>query len=271
MNNPIFPKLIEIYSKHGYKIRTGLNPHFFDYKFAPFTALYKNDKILGTGGGISTQEIYFFECLFSDYHPKNIFCIGNAFGWSTIALALLNPNSKIICIDAGIEGPDNNIGITLTNEIAKSENLNIQVIKGFSPKDITSIIYSHFNIDNIDFVFVDGLHTNAQQLLDYNAIIPHCSANAILLFHDVVQYNMISSFNSFQTMKHLRLLHRTDSGMGILYPHNTSEQLIQIINTFSEDPDIVTSFLNKKRPIIKLLTSLHLLPIYNKVVKLSKK
>lgn len=266
MHKPVYLKLIEIYKNCGYRIRTGLNPHQLGYPLAPFTAVYKDDKILSTGGGISLQEVYFLECLFSEYQPKNIFCIGNAFGWSSIAISLLNPDAKVICIDAGIEGDDNDAGIDLTNRISHNEGLNLTVIKGFSPGDVGHIVKDCFE-DPLDFVFIDGLHTNEQLLKDYNAVSKHIHPDTILLFHDIIEFKMTASFDQivYNFNKQHRILRRCESGMGILLPLNPPLPIVNAVNAFSENPYVIDNLLYKKRPIIKLITTLKLLPVLNAI------
>lgn len=268
MNKPVFPELIKLYKDYGYCIQTGLNPHTLGYKFAPFTTVYKDDKQLTTGGGISLQEIYFLECLFSEYQPKNIFCIGNAFGWSSLAIALLNPDAKVVCIDAGIEGVDNDAGIELTNRIARSEKLNLSVIKGFSPGDVGYIVKECFD-KPLDFVFVDGLHTNEQLLKDYNAVSKHIHPDSILLFHDIIEFKMTDAFDQivYSFNKQHRILHRYESGMGILLPRDPPTTFVDVINAFTENQAIIDTFLYKKRPEIRLIRALRLLPVLNAIKK----
>jgi len=229
----IFPRLIQIYRKQGFEIRTGLNPyHFNNYRDAPFTAIYKKGEILLTGGGISLQEIYFFECLFRSFKPENIFIIGNAFGWSTVLMALLNPNGQVVALDAGIEG---DFGIRLTNKIAEEEKLNIKVVKGFSPNNVSKTVAENFST-GIDFAFIDGLHTNVQQKLDFNAVFNLCHKNCIYVFHDVVNWKMMQSFQQIGAVsgRNADVLYRTPSGMGILYPDQVSIETKECIQAFSE-------------------------------------
>ena len=128
----VFTKAIKIYNDYGYGIRTGLNPYHFNNNGSlsyPFTCVYhyNSSNILDTGGGISPIEAYFLETLAESYNPKNIFIVGNAFGWSTIIMALLWPKAKIVAIDSGIEGIDNFAWIELTNKIA-SVNILICIV-----------------------------------------------------------------------------------------------------------------------------------------------
>ena len=112
---PIVNRLIDIYQRRGFLVSTGLNPcHFENFKTAPFTWLIKEGKNHTDGLGISTQEIYFLECLFEEFAPQNIFIIGNSFGWSTLAMSLLNPAAQIVAIDSGFS--KNSLdGIDFTN------------------------------------------------------------------------------------------------------------------------------------------------------------
>lgn len=268
MNKPIFPRLVKLYKNYGHEVRTGLNPHQLGFNHAPFTVLYKDGKSLSTGGGISLQETYFLECLFSEYHPKSIFCIGNAFGWSSLAISMLNPDAKVICIDAGIEGDDNNAGIDLTNRIAHNEGLNLRVIKGFSPGDVGHIVKDCFD-DLIDFVFIDGLHTNEQLLKDYNAVSKHIHPDSILLLHDIIEFKMTDAFDQIVYIfnKQHRILHRTESGMGILLPNVPPTPIIDTVNTFTEKQGIVDDLLYKKKPVVRLIRRLGLLPMLNAINK----
>ena len=241
-------KLLKIYKKQGFDIRTGLNSyHFNNYIYAPFTALLKQGKSMSTGGGLSLQEVYFFECLFKNYTPKNIFIIGNAFGWSSILLALLNPGAKVIALDAETEGKDNELGNRLTNKIAKEENLNLKVVKGFSPTDVSAVIKESFN-DKIDFVFIDGLHTNEQQELDFAAVVGHGHKKCVYIFHDVILWKMTQSFKKIASSSGLNssILYRTCSGMGVLYPDQVRTHVKECIEAFSENKEIIKSILKSE-------------------------
>lgn len=239
----ILGKLVAAYRRQGYNVRTGLNPyHFNNYKDAPFTVLLKDGIPLSTGGGISLQEIYFLEYLFEAFHPDHLFIIGNAFGWSTIALALMNPQAKVVALDAGTEGEHNDVGTRLTLEIARQEGLNVAIVQGRSPGDVPSAVSQHLD-GRIDFVFVDGLHTNAQQEIDYRAVRPFCSPQCVYVFHDVVDFKMEKSFHRIVADSKLdgAILHRTPSGMGVLYPPTAPVELRECIDLFREEEAVVRS------------------------------
>jgi len=234
-------RLISFYAAHGLHVRTGLNPHHFhDHRDAPFTAIYRNGKILSTGGGIALQEVYFFECLFADYQPASILVIGNAFGWSTLLLSLLNPRARVVALDAGIEGEDTDFGIDLTNRIARDNGLAVEVVKGFSPQDVEGVVSGRMG-QGVDFVFVDGLHTELQQELDYQAAARHRRPDGAFVFHDVVNFGMVEGFNRIAAQSGLnaRILHRTPSGMGVLYPDSLQARIQACLDAFTEAPEIM--------------------------------
>jgi predicted O-methyltransferase YrrM len=75
----------------------------------------------------------------------------------------------------------------LTNDIAQKEGLDLEVVEGFSPGDVKSIVEANFD-GPVDFVFIDGLHTNDQQYSDFKACAEVASDRAIIMFHDVVSH-----------------------------------------------------------------------------------
>lgn len=236
-------RLLALYEEQGLHVRTGLNSHHFrDYRDAPFTAVYRGGRVLSTGGGIALQEVYFFECLFADFHPESILIIGNAFGWSTLLFSLLNPGARVVALDAGIEGEDTDFGIDLTNRIAREKNLGLEVVKGFSPRDVEPVVRSRLG-GKVDLAFVDGLHTEAQQELDYRAAARHRSPDGALLFHDVVNFRMMEGFQRIARESGLnaRVLHRTPSGMAVLYPDGLEARIGRCLDAFTESAEIVAA------------------------------
>ena len=222
----IFTRAIDIYKKYGYEIRTGLNPFQFnglsplDIPFTMMRKINSNDFCV-TGGGISPVEIYLFETLSKVYLPNNIYIVGNAFGWSTVIMALSFPKSKIVAIDSGLGGVDSKLGIDLTYEIAKNEGFDCCVEYGVSPDDTKQIIDLHFGEEKLDLVFIDGYHSNEQQLKDYQGIKIRCNKECVFLFHDVINYKMEESFAQIKSLLpnyNSFILWRTTSGMGVCIP-----------------------------------------------------
>ena len=248
-NESILTKLLYAYREMGYLIRVGLNPFRERYRDAPFAALYRlgdsekksSLQILITGGGIAIDEIYLFENVLRIFKPKREFLIGIAAGWSTIALGLINPSAYLYGIDNCTEGIDSQNGLELTKRIAEKFNLNLKICVGCSPEDVPSFLGKVLAVGGtIDFVFVDGLHTNEQVFRDFHACLPYLSDSAILAFHDILNWNMLSGWQNIveSGQKHnfkAVILRRTASGMGMLY-RNVSKEVEENIFAFYQHP-----------------------------------
>src|SRR5580704_2531541 len=158
---PIIARLAALYESRGIRIATGLNPsHFGDFPQAPFTWFFKDGESLTNGLGIALQEIYFLECLFARFRPRSVFAIGNSLGWSTLALALANPDARVLAIDAGTDRHARE-GIHFTNRIAEEEGLPVSVVAGASPGDVAQILRDQ-EMPPVEFAFIDGYHTVEQ-------------------------------------------------------------------------------------------------------------
>lgn len=233
-------RAIEIYRKAGFQVKTSLNPfRFNNYRDAPATIIFEsNQSSLPPGGdGIAIAEIYFFESLFQAYQPKTIFGVGNGYGWSSVIFSILNPQAKIKILDCGFLGSDrSDIGIDATNSISKNNNFNLEVVKGSSPDDVDNAIKSNFGEQKIQFVFIDGVHTSDYIVKDFDAVLPFLDENSIVLFHDVLNFNMLPGIESI-SRKHsfqYTILHRTESGMVAMYKKDPTQDVKMVLESFSE-------------------------------------
>ncbi len=229
----VIPKLLEFYRREGLDISTGLNPVFFDGNAeAPFTYLWQDGKRLNNFGGISLHEILFLELLCDALKPENIYVIGNAFGWSTIALALMNPSAKVIAADPEVEA-----GRTLTDKIVRQERLNVAVVTGSSP-EITPEIIELFPGGELDLVLVDGFHSNECMVQDTAGVMPYLSNNSIVLLHDVIQHNLLAGLKRLEIEYggdyDLSLLERTPSGMAALMRPTLSSEVKAVIDIYHD-------------------------------------
>lgn len=244
----ILPRLLQAYKRHGFEIRGGVNPYYFNDPDSAFMLICKNGLQLRTGGGLAPMEILILEQILSSLSDvKNILIIGNAFGWSTLAIAMASPGAKVVAIDADIEGSDAGKGGELTEAIAREEGLNIIVAKALSPRDIPSVIHQYMNDEPLDFVLIDGLHVNEQLLLDFQAVSKHASERCIFALHDILNWHMLSALekiseNSGYTAS---ILTRSPSGMGIVYkapPSLTTE----IINSYVDETINLLAWIKSK-------------------------
>lgn len=234
-----FSRLIELYKAEGFKVRTGLNPaHFNNYPYAPFTALYRDGRIMGTGGGIAPVEVCLFESLAEAIRPKNIFIIGNAFGWSTTAICMLFPDAKVVALDAESEGAQNADGNRLTEHIIARNGFDAVIERGFSPEAVAPAVERH-SLFPIDLCFIDGLHTNEQLVKDFHACFPYLSDEAVVVCHDVLTWKMLEGFRTISREAEPRfrsmILERTPSGIGILYPSNAGAALLETIDLYHQE------------------------------------
>jgi len=215
---PIIARLAALYERRGIRIATGLNPsHFDNFPLAPFTWFFRDGQSLTNGLGIALQEIYFLECLFARFHPKSVFAIGNSLGWSTLALALANPDASVLAIDAGTYRQAQE-GIRFTNRIAEEEGLPVTVVAGSSPGDVGQILRDQ-KTPPIEFAFIDGYHSVEQVVLDFGAVSKAAAPGCVYLFHDVENFALTPGLERIaaESGMHWQLLLGTTSGMAIVY------------------------------------------------------
>ena len=154
-----YNKLCDIYRRWGFRVVAGVPQAFSTSTSTEFAWLFQNGFPLTHHLGISPQEIYFFESLFEHLHPRNILVIGNAFGWSSLALAILNPNARVLTIEIG-EEKFTKSWIEKSNKIADAEGLRSRTALGRSPDDTQDLIRKH--LGPVDFCFIDGAHSPEQ-------------------------------------------------------------------------------------------------------------
>lgn len=237
---PILARLTQLYQSRGIQVATGLNPsHFGGFPLAPFTWFIRDGASLTNGLGIALQEIYLLECLFQRFHPRRIFAIGNSSGWSTLALALLNPSATVVAIDAGYDR--NSLeGIEFTNRVAAEEGLPACAVKGVSPGDVAPIV-SERRLAPIDCVLVDGNHSVAQVEIDFDAVRPHAASHCIYLFHDVQTFDLHQGLERIAAKSGLvwDLLLGTPSGMAVMYDRLCRPAALDDIAPFIADPGVL--------------------------------
>ena len=153
-----------------------------------------------TGLGFHDTDIELFLKISEKFQAKSIFIIGNAFGYSTFVLSEIFNDAVVDVIDAEVEGEDNRRGSELTRRIASKYYPNVRLTIGFSPHDLAKAVRPGLmrDLHGYDLVFVDGLHTDEQQLKDFRGIIPYLSNQTVIVFHDVGLMNMRSSLKIIQ-------------------------------------------------------------------------
>jgi len=172
----MFPKVVKAYLEQGYRLDMGNPSRLYARLIDANTNLP-----VSTGGGCSPSDALLFTAISRTISPKAIFIIGNAFGLSTFILADIFPESQIDVIDAEIEGADNSLGSSLTRRIAATHYPNVHLTTGYSPQDLGQATRS----TKYQFAFVDGLHTDAQMIADFDGLRPILDDSAVVIFHDV--------------------------------------------------------------------------------------
>ncbi|MBM3531596.1 MAG: hypothetical protein FJX60_01000 [Alphaproteobacteria bacterium] len=152
MFKPLSSTLVQLYERHGVEVLSSVAPLVWvtlaTHKDKPpveppndrlFTYLYVDDRMVSNGGGLHMTEVYLLECLATVLSPERIFIIGNAYGWSTLGLALAFPKAKVVAVDDG-RAFGSRAGIDWTNRTAKTEGLDVTVVSGSSPCDVGRIV-----------------------------------------------------------------------------------------------------------------------------------
>jgi predicted O-methyltransferase YrrM len=233
----ILSRLVNLYETRGIQISTGLNPcHFDNYPLAPFTWFIQDGGSLTNGLGIALQEVYFLECLFARLRPERLFVVGNSLGWSTFALALLNPSARVFAIDAGFDRFSLD-GLDFTNRVAAEEGLAITAVKAVSPGDVAPTLQANA-MTPVDFAFIDGFHSVEQVQLDFDAIRPHAAPGCVYVFHDVEAAGLHLGIERIaeKSLLSWELLLGTTSGVAIMYDRNHRPTALDDIAAFVARP-----------------------------------
>lgn len=235
---PILGQLRRLYADFGHEAVYGVPAKLSGLPLSEFTYIVTRDNQTTGNLGISPYEIYFLEHLFQSYRPKRIFIVGNSFGWSTFALALLNPDAKVVAIEAGFE-PFTDAWINETNRMASERGAQVQVCKGVSPNDVKRVAAECFGEgEKVDFFFIDGLHTVEQVQLDYAACAEIAAPDAVYLFHDALYWNLTPGIE--RIVERARLdrhdLWRTSTGMTLLCDNKASPEAAEVARAFDLGP-----------------------------------
>jgi predicted O-methyltransferase YrrM len=158
----------------------------------------RTGRLLQTGLGFHETDIELFLKIAQRHPARSIFIVGNAFGYSTFVLSEIFKDAIVDAIDAEVEGDDSKKGSELTRLIARRYYPTVRLTIGFSPQDVPKAVHPRLMQDfhGYDLVFVDGLHTDEQQLKDFRAMVPYLARRTIIVFHDVGMLNMRESLKA---------------------------------------------------------------------------
>jgi predicted O-methyltransferase YrrM len=228
-------RLYPLYRDQGFSVVSGLNAlHWNRRRWAPFTKFLRGGKSVTWHLGISLHEVNFLESLATVSPARSVLVIGNAYGWSSVALALANRDSKIAAIDPAL-GPDTVNGLEITNAIAKAAGLGLVAVRGASPRDVASVVQEHLPAPP-DLVLIDALHDNEHVVIDFEAVRKVARPDAVLLFHDVHDFNLYAAMDHVRASGLVvRRLMATPSGMAIAFPASREASLAPVLAVYGPD------------------------------------
>ncbi len=243
----LFPRLVQLYKRYGLQVLSSVAPILWlrmaTDKSAPmttlpndrlFTYVFSEGRLCSGGGGLHMTELYLLECLAEVISPQRIFIIGNAFGWSTLALSLCFPAARVVAIDSD-GAPGGNEGVAFVNGVTAAEGLNATAVVATSPQDVARVVEADLG-GAIDLVLIDGDHSNDQQTIDFEACRSVASPDCVYLLHDVLNWDLLASFKDLVrahgTEMNASLLTRTASGMAVFYPKSSTEKLGPLLGAF---------------------------------------
>ena len=233
-------RLKKAYRDHaGMDVVSGLNARDFgNYAHAPFTHYLQGGESQTEHLGISLWELLVLERYCRAQPPRSIFIIGNGLGWSAIALAMMNPDAFVVVIDP-------TIGIELTNRLAFRERLSCIAVPGWSPADNARIIRDYCPCTP-DLVLIDGLHSNEQIVLDFNATFAVTGRAASYFFHDIVLFNLFDGLATIAETGRaaamtMDLLLCTPSGMAVATREDAPPAVRDAIGLFSVSADALSA------------------------------
>lgn len=104
---------------------------------------------------------------------------------------------------------------------------------------------NYFPSKKIDFVLIDAVHTNEMQTAEFNILKPYLNDNSIIIFHDVVNCDLLESYYHLEKSnpdKLFRLIHKTSTGIALCVTGSASECLINYLNYFSGKEEQILKF-----------------------------
>jgi predicted O-methyltransferase YrrM len=115
--------------------------------------------------------------LAAHFKPRNIIELGTCLGVTTLYLQKAAPNAHVFTM----EGCPQTAGIA--NETLKQAGLNdIELITGNFDDNLPGVIN---NLDQLDFIFVDGNHQKDATLKYFEWCLPKVHENTLLIFDDI--------------------------------------------------------------------------------------
>lgn len=232
MGASFLPTLFELYERVGLRPLTGYSPyHMFNWRDAPFTRFKEGNSLRGCAG-LSVHELMMLDGCADLVRPAQVLVLGNSWGFSTLALALMFPNARVAAVD--IAEP----GVKLTNELAAKAGLDVTAVVGRTPDDVHGLIAAAGMTSPVDYVLIDAEHTSEAIVRDFSAVRKIASDDCLYVFHDVINHHMINGFDAIVDSTGFEgiVLTRSASGMAML-SRQFDPALRRYLSCFSDSPE----------------------------------
>lgn len=237
---PFLDELVRAYRSQGFELMSGRSALLHGGYFrSPFTWLTEDGESVTSGAGIALDEAHFVTDVGRTQPASRIFVVGNSFGWSTLVLALANPGSRVVAIDACIEELGTR-GVALTNTLAAKLSLDVLVIEASSPGDTKRVIECELG-GQFDLAFIDAYHTSEHLVEDWAALAPFANDRATAIFHDVGLFGMHQGFDTICTAHpewQGTFLECTSSGMAAI-TRGATDGLKDLLSAYAGNPDVI--------------------------------
>jgi predicted O-methyltransferase YrrM len=132
---------------------------------------------------IGEDECALFTKLIAALRPHTCFIVGNAFGFSSVHIALAmqdHGGDQVVTLDAETEGDGASCAHIAR---ALADRLDVPILrnkKGFSPEDIPlAVEAAHY-----DLIFLDGCHGHPAVTRDFRGTLPYSHDETVFVWHD---------------------------------------------------------------------------------------
>jgi predicted O-methyltransferase YrrM len=176
---------------------------------------------LRAGGTIHKDEVWALQHLLDPATDGTAYVVGASFGFSSVVLATLLPRVRVVTVDNWSEGADVAAAKAACESLAAlphDPGPRLVFATGDSPGDTPHLLSGQTGAA-LRLVLIDGLHTNAQLVADYEGVEPWLDEGSMVLLHDVRLFDLwagvraIASRQAFDTLVQLN----TSTGLVVAF------------------------------------------------------
>lgn len=145
-----------------------------------------------TGGSIHKDDLFVLRRILAGVDVQTAFVVGAAFGFSSLFLASVLRGATVLSLDNWSEGADGRRAGAICATLATLDDdacRRLRFATGHSPQD-TGVSLDAAAMGRVDLAFIDGLHTNAQTILDLEGVWDRLHQGSLVLLHDVRLFHL---------------------------------------------------------------------------------